>query len=151
VKQLIIATLLLFSCYKPADKIVLPTEDININQITWTDKKSEKVLDKPIFVYMYLPGHDTCKFVDEFTLKDPEVVNFLNDNYISIKIDLQDRFDLIHGLKVDGVPSFLFLERPGKPILQIYGMVIPNTLMVILREVLTKRKIDDVLNRGVML
>lgn len=70
---------------------------------------------KLFFVDFYANWCAPCKWMETTTFKDPRIVNMLNDNYISIKVDIDERegFDLKEKYNVRRLPTILIFNTNG--------------------------------------
>lgn len=78
-----------------SNALPLPLPTTIVDQITWYDW--EKAVDlnknqgKMVFVDVYTDWCGWCKVMDKKTFSDPEVVKYMNDNFISIKLDAEQK------------------------------------------------------------
>ncbi|BCD67886.1 DUF255 domain-containing protein [Nitratiruptor sp. YY09-18] len=72
-----------------------------------------KKLNKPIMVMISQKNCPTCEYMDDVAFENEELVDFVEYNFIPVKIDLDEAKKL--GLKAYGTPTFYFLRPNGKP------------------------------------
>jgi len=79
---------------------------------------------KPIFVDAYTTWCGPCKWMDANTFKDPEVAKFMNANYVNLKLDMEsgDGIEFAKKYKVQGYPTFLYIDAAGKVLHQGIGV-----------------------------
>lgn len=77
-----------------------------------------------------------CRFMDENTFKDGEVVSYLSDNYVPVKIDIDDFDGFVYKekYKVKALPTFLIFNSEGKVIERYEQSMAPSNLLNILRQ-----------------
>ncbi|MCO4294199.1 DUF255 domain-containing protein [Solitalea sp. MAHUQ-68] len=107
-----------------------------------------KAENKPIFVDCYFEGCMPCKQMDLTVYTNKSVAEFLNEKFISYKIDVFKEADgkmfcKKYGLR--GFPSFLFIAPNGKLIDQSSGFIGANRFANYLNEVNTSFKAEKFL------
>ena len=71
-----------------------------------------KKQDKPMLVFMNRPGCGSCAYMKETVFTDKNVVDYLNDNYIAVSLDIHTN-DAPKALQVTVTPVFHFLHSDG--------------------------------------
>ncbi|MEE8359851.1 MAG: thioredoxin family protein [Candidatus Omnitrophota bacterium] len=97
------------------------------SKINWIDDYGRgiaraKSAGKPVMIDFYTDWCGWCKKLDSDTYKDKEVL-LLSMRFICIKIDGDDRKDLVKKYKVRGYPTILFLGPDGKEIGRLPGFL----------------------------
>ncbi|MBU0987134.1 MAG: thioredoxin family protein [Proteobacteria bacterium] len=90
---------------------------------------------KKILVYFYTQWCPYCKKMDREVFSDPAVISFLNENFISIKVDMDKQKKLAVAFNVRGVPANWFLSDKGEKIGNIPGYVRTDMFMKLLKYV----------------
>ena len=113
-KVFLLALLILFGCGKK-------------NNFTWSEYSLEEALalntDKIIFLDFYSDTWGPCKRLEAETLNSKEVIEFANNNFISIKINV----DNPEGSKIfgeyagTGIPYLVFINGEGQEIESAVG------------------------------
>jgi len=77
-----------------------------------------------------------CKFMDENTFRDGEVISYISDNYVPVKIDIDDfdGFAYKEKYKVEALPTFLIFNSEGKVIERYEQSMAPSNLLNILKQ-----------------
>lgn len=72
--------------------------------------------NKPIFMDFYTTWCAPCRMMDESLFRDAEVTDFLNKNFVCLKIDAEkgNGPTLREMFEVTGYPSFVFIDNNGK-------------------------------------
>ncbi len=70
--------------------------------------------NKLIMVMIEQKGCEACEYMDEVAFEDEKLVEFVENFYIPVKINLQKANKI--GLKAFGTPTFYFLDKNGKKI-----------------------------------
>ncbi len=65
-----------------------------------------------MLVFMNKPGCGSCAYMKENVFTDPSVVSYLNDNFVSVSLDIHKN-DAPKELQVDVTPVFYFLNADG--------------------------------------
>lgn len=145
---------------------------IGQNTITWYSWDEAVALQaktqKKIFVDVYTEWCGWCKKMDSSTFVDPTVVKFMNDNFIAVKLDAEQKEDILwngttfkhipgsrggsNELAVQllngrmAFPSFVTLDEGFNRIRIIAGYKVPEALMLELKyaadEVYREKQFD---------
>lgn len=82
-----------------------------------------KVEKKPIFYMIYANWCTHCKAIKTTTLKDPEVISFMNSNYVMAGLDFEkpgsEPFKTKYNIK--SFPTFLVLDEAGIELARFTG------------------------------
>ncbi len=108
-------------------------QPVNTTEINWLKYdeglvRAEK-LGRPIMVYFTTSWCGYCKKMQKETFVRPEVIKFLNESFVSIKVNGDSKYELdVNGYKiternlaraefrVSGYPAFWFLKSDGEKI-----------------------------------
>lgn len=117
-------------------------QDENIENIKWNEDKNyaqireiAKSENKYIFIDCYATWCGPCKSMDKQVYTSEAIINFLNKNFISIKVQMDtslkddenvqkwysDARSIKNEFKVNAFPTFLFLSPEGKLVHSDYG------------------------------
>ena len=77
--------------------------------------------DKVLFIDFYTTWCGPCKQMDRTTFKDPEVISWLSERAVAIKIDAEKKRKLARKYKVRGYPALVFAKSDGSMIQTILG------------------------------
>jgi len=77
-----------------------------------------------------------CKWMDQTTFSNKTVSNYLNDNYVSVKIDIDefDGYTAKEFYKIETLPTMLIFNSKGQLVDRIEETLSPSKLMKILRN-----------------
>lgn len=119
-------------------------------KITWrTDitplLNGKEATDKLLLVDVYTDWCSWCKVMDQKTYSDPYVAKFLNDNFICVKLNAEDKAEgttFASAMKVDGFPCTCILDVKKKANTNISGFAEPDTFLAKLRLAIRALKED---------
>lgn len=112
-------------------------KEINWRDISWDEAKQAAAKEhKYIFVDALTEWCGWCKVLDKKTFTDEAVIEFMNANYICLKLDMERGFGRILGMKyrVQGYPSQLVFSSTGKLVYFNAGYAPPEAFMVTLKK-----------------
>lgn len=75
--------------------------------------EAAKSEDKPVLLYLCPTWSHWCHKMDESTYQDDEVVKIIEENFVPIKVDPDERPDINARYNVGGVPTTVFLTPTG--------------------------------------
>lgn len=95
-----------------------------------------KAVKKPV---MFIISNHNCRFCRVFestTLKDPKVVQKLNDDFVNVVVYIDENPLYPHQLDVPGTPGTWFLKPDGEPMFQpVMGAIEPEVFLGALKTV----------------
>ena len=94
--------------------------------------KAEK---KKVFLHFYADWCVYCGKMAKETFQHPAVVSYLNNNFISVRVNTDKEPDTAMRYGVTGLPSSWFLTRMGEAIGAVPGFIPPDTFLSMLKEV----------------
>jgi thioredoxin-related protein len=92
---------------------------------------------KKIFLHFYATWCGYCKIMDQKTFKDASVVQYLNENFIPIKVDADQQRELAMQYRVSGLPSNWFLQTDGEKIANRPGYISQEEMISFLQFIHT--------------
>ncbi len=130
-----------------------------VNWMTFDEAlKAQETKPKKIFIDAYTVWCGPCKMLDKNTFSNPDVANYLNENYYPVKFNAQGNevvtykgkkyqnpdfnsntrgrnssHQLSYAFKIFSYPTMLFLNEDGDPIVPITGYHSPKQLEVFLK------------------
>ncbi|MCI0515000.1 thioredoxin family protein [candidate division KSB1 bacterium] len=147
-----IGSLIAYNANRPnADEKQTPEKGVTAktSSVIWHDFNSglQKAAsqNKPILVDFYTDWCHWCKVMDEKTFHDPKVAQKLQQDFIAVRINAEDRdktvtykgqtysnIQLTQAFRITGYPSLGFLDAKGDAITVIPGFIPPETFINIL-------------------
>lgn len=104
------------------------------NSLQWgTDlnqaMQEAKNTDKKIFVDFYAGWCSYCQEMDEVTYTDPQVKEKLTQNYVLLKVDVDENPELSSQYQAYSLPTMIILDSNGNEIKRIIGYQTPEELL----------------------
>jgi len=89
---------------------------------------------KLAFIEFYAEWCGPCKWMDQTTFSNPKVSSYLNDNFISVKVNIDDfdGFEAKQKYNVKSLPTMLIFNSKGKLLERIEETLAPSKLIKIL-------------------
>jgi thiol:disulfide interchange protein len=98
-----------------------------------------KEKDKLVMVDFYTDWCHWCKVLDDTTWKDPEVIRWLNDKTIAVKLDAERERALAKKYRIENFPTILFTKADGTEVGRIEGYLEPGVFQKEAEQVLAGR------------
>ena len=93
-----------------------PNRAAEIGWRPWGDKafQEAQVADKPVLLAISAVWCHWCHVMDETSYSDPEVIRLINERYIPIRVDNDERPDVNRRYNMGGWPTTAFLTPDGE-------------------------------------
>ncbi len=125
----------IFLCFAPA----FSTESKSASSILWHDYSEGMALSKEqgkkVFLYFWAKWCGYCTKMAKETFVDPQVIDYLNSRFISIKIDYDREPRVASRYGVRGLPTAFFIAETGDPIGQRPGFISAKDLIATLQYI----------------
>lgn len=93
--------------------------------------------EKKIFLYFHADWCKFCSKMDTTTFKDAQVIDLLNNKFISIQIDSEKQQKIANSYGVRGLPNSWFLDKDATRINSLPGYVDGPVFALILKYIET--------------
>ena len=90
---------------------------------------------KKIFMFFWADWCKFCKLMEKQTLEKPKIIRYLNDHFISIKVNSDAEKALAARYLVRGLPTLWFLDKNGEKIGYYPGYVESDMFLPYLRYI----------------
>lgn len=90
---------------------------------------------KKIFLSFYADWCGYCKQMEKTTFADKSVVSYMNENFVSIRINADKELKLTSTYNVRGLPDTWFLSENGEQIGSQPGYIAPDTMLPLLKYI----------------
>ena len=103
---------------------LLQAQSVAFEQSNWQAVlKKAKTTGKPIFVDTYASWCEPCKWMDQHVFAESSVGDFLNQNYISYKLNVErgEGLDFAQRYRVTSYPTLLYFDNEGQLVHRIVG------------------------------
>lgn len=101
-----------------------------------------KTENKPLLVYLYLPGCKTCEYMNSHVFNDKDVAAFMAKNYIAVKLYPNDR-DLPEKFRTEISPVFYFVNSQDSEMIEsVMGGKNAEKFLELLQESFTTYRAD---------
>lgn len=94
---------------------------------------------KKIFMFFWAEWCKFCEMMEKETFTKPKVIQYLNDNFVSIKVNSDMEKALASRYLVRGLPTIWFLEKNGDQIGYQPGYIPSNMFLPYLRFIQTDK------------
>jgi len=93
-----------------------PNRAAEIGWRAWSEKafQEAQVADKPVLLAISAVWCHWCHVMDETSYSDPEVIRLINERYVPIRVDNDERPDVNRRYNMGGWPSTVFLTPDGE-------------------------------------
>ncbi|MGQ9654020.1 MAG: thioredoxin family protein [Thermodesulfobacteriota bacterium] len=109
------------------------------SRIPWKDYdealRDAQKSGKPVFLYFFIDNCMYCRKMDGQTLVARGVVDYLKDNFVSVRIKGEKAPQLVRKYMVRGFPTSWFLTPDGKAISSLPGYLGPEEFSRVLRYI----------------
>lgn len=93
--------------------------------------------DKKVLLHFYADWCTYCKKMDKEIFSDGEAAEFINQNFVPIRIDSDAEQQLTASYRVSGLPTTYFLDKTGEPIQSLPGYLPKEMFMAYMKFVQT--------------
>jgi thioredoxin 1 len=127
---LFILTIVVSSKFVAANEVVLHFSDITLDAA----RKKASAEGKLLFVDFHAKWCTPCKWMEQTTFKDEDIISTLNSDFVSIKVDIDDitGYESKKSFDVKYLPTMLIFNAQGQLIERIEETMSPRMLKSVL-------------------
>lgn len=92
---------------------------------------------KKVFINFYATWCTYCRKMDSITFKDAAVIAYLNDNFISINVDVDKQRSVAAQYNISPLPDVWFISEKGEAIGNKPGYMPPKEMLPVLKFIQT--------------
>ena len=96
--------------------------------------KSQK---KKVFINFFATWCSFCKMMDTKTFKDAAVIDYLNANFITVKVDVDKEQDVAAQYNIRPLPDMWFISEKGEAIGNKPGYISAEEMLPVLKFIKT--------------
>lgn len=92
---------------------------------------------KKVFINFYATWCSYCRMMDTTTFKDAAVIAYLNENFISIKVDVDEQRSVAAQYNISPLPDVWFISEQGEAIGNKPGYMPAEDMLPVLKFIQT--------------
>ena len=134
---------------QPASNTSLPdgTADTEIQWVTLDElQELNKKEPRKVFIDIYATWCGPCKLMDKKTFADPEIVQYVNENYYAVKLNGEGKSkvsifgktmteaELAYAFQIRGYPSTVFMTEELQPYQPVAGYIPAKEFLRMLKQ-----------------
>lgn len=96
-----------------------------------------KMNQKKVFLYFYSDSCGYCGEMEKVTFKDISVIDILDKNFISVKVNADKERKTASSYNVRGLPGNWFIREDGEIISNVPGYIPPDMFFFFLKYIYT--------------
>lgn len=115
-------------------------------------KRQAQTDGKLIMVDFWADWCSPCKWMDEQTFNRPEVANYLNTNYVSVRVNIDNLDGIAYKTQYDVrfLPTIMILDPSGKVVRKYEESMAPSKLLKILKNHDENKVLPPYVNRNMV-
>ncbi|MFK7978841.1 MAG: thioredoxin family protein [Saprospiraceae bacterium] len=115
-------------------------------------KRQAQTDGKLIMVDFWADWCSPCKWMDEQTFNRPEVANYLNTNYVSVRVNIDNLDGIAYKTQYDirFLPTILILDPSGKVVRKYEESMAPSKLLKVLKNHDENKVLPPYVNRNMV-
>jgi thioredoxin-related protein len=137
------AKLTLLICLLAATGII--AQKVNFIDNNWQEARAKAAAEnKLLFVDAYTDWCYWCKVMDKKTFTDAGVIQLMNDNFVSLKLEMERDYGINVSMKyrVSGFPSFLVFAPDGSLLYKAFGYQEVDAFKAFLKKAMARENIE---------
>lgn len=104
-----------------------------------------KAQNKPVFIDFYTVWCGPCKYMEKEVFVDPEVGAYMNEHFISLRIDAEkEEPGLVSRLEIEAYPTLAYLNKNGTLVFKQVGAVDSETFLQQAKDLINQKVYSEV-------
>ena len=91
--------------------------------------------NKLVFLHFYAKWCSYCTKMEKESFQDDSIADYLNDNFISIRVDVDEEKSIADTYNVFALPTTYFFTSSGEKLGPVPGYISKDRLMTMLKKV----------------
>ncbi|MFP4476305.1 MAG: thioredoxin family protein [Desulfatibacillaceae bacterium] len=116
-------------------------DDKTAGDISWMSHEAAKDMlkktDKSLYIFFFTNWCGYCTKMDRETLANKDVIDYINENYLPVRVNAEKEKKVASAYRVRGFPTNIFAQGEGKPGSSLPGYVGPGDFLNILKYIHT--------------
>jgi thioredoxin-related protein len=108
-----------------------------INWSSYADAQKSGSNGRKFFIYFYSDHCGYCKRLESKTFTDQTVADYINTNYMPVRVNAGTEKELASRFGIQGVPDLRFVSPEGENIARWPGYIESERLLILLRYIST--------------
>jgi thioredoxin-related protein len=117
-------------------------QEVTSDTITWLGYNealaTARDFDKPIFIHFTAPWCKWCVKMKKETYTDPDVIRYMEENFVSVFVDTEKLPSLARKYNVSSLPTLWFLTSGAEGLTAVQGYMGPGNFLPVLEYIGTK-------------
>ncbi|MEQ1876050.1 MAG: DUF255 domain-containing protein, partial [Bdellovibrionia bacterium] len=129
----------------PQSEVLKPSDPNKIQWVSWTPDLFDRAKKENRFVVLDLEAVwcHWCHVMEEETYSNPQVISFLKEKFIAVRVDQDARPDISRRYEDWGWPATIFFAPDGTELVKRAGYIPPEKFLAVLNRVTTNPKPEE--------